>query len=440
MQEFSLEKISEDIHYGKSKSYFKEVLSSYHNENYRSAVVMLWSVAVCDVVFKLQSLIDLYGDKSAKEVLDEVTRMQEADPKSSKWEVKLIEDTHNKTNLLDTAEFANLQYLQIQRHLSAHPVLNKDRELHSPKKETVRSLMRNTLEELLIKPPFYSQHILKELLADLAESSEILNSRKKTKKYVESRYFQRTTPNVELNLFRSIWKFVFRLDNPDCNKNRTLNLYVLEILASRNKSLLHKELQGDPDYYSNIAPTGFPLAYLVHFLSNYSELYLLFNDDARLKITHCIENDAIGKIMGWFIKADLEEHAKDIEDWIQSEPSLSFSLDKFEALLKISDSEEWQNRFCKIVSSYYGKSDSYNTADSRFQESIPNFIKLFERDSLIDLAQKIENNSQCHYRNGARHDYICIKEQIDDKFGDDFKYDKYEWFSKKLDLSKLQAS
>lgn len=436
MQEFSLEKICEDIHYGKSKVYFKEVLSSYHNQNYRSAVVMLWSVAVCDVVFKLQSLIDLYGDKSAKEVLDEVTRIQVDDPRSSKWEVKLIEDTYKKTNLIDTAELANLQYLQTQRHLSAHPVLNKDRELHSPKKETVRSLMRNTLEELLVKPPFYSQHIFSELLADLDESSEILNSRKKTKTYVESRYLQRTTKAVELSLFRSIWKIVFRLDNAECNKNRLLNLYVLEILASRNKAELKNEIEGEQDYYSNVSPTGTPLAYLVYFLSEYSELYPLFNEDAHLKITHCIENDDIGKTVGWFIKPSLDEHAKDIEKWISGDEPPSFTPDQFDALLKLSDSEEWQSRFCKIVSLYYGKSGSYDQADSRYQESVPNFIKIFDRESLIYLADKIEGNSQCHDRNKARHDYVCIKNQIDEKFGDDFEYENYPWFSRKLDLEK----
>jgi hypothetical protein len=72
MQDFSLDKLSESIHYGKTKEYYREVLSSYNNGNYRSAVVMLWSVAVCDVVYKLQSLIDIYDDASAKKILGEI--------------------------------------------------------------------------------------------------------------------------------------------------------------------------------------------------------------------------------------------------------------------------------------------------------------------------------------------------------------------------------
>ena len=99
MQEFSLEKVSENIHFGKTKQYFQEVMSSYSNGNYRSTVVMLWSVTVCDIVYKLQSLIDLYDDASAKKILKELTKQQEAEPRSASWEIKLIDDVYEKTQL-----------------------------------------------------------------------------------------------------------------------------------------------------------------------------------------------------------------------------------------------------------------------------------------------------------------------------------------------------
>ena len=92
MQEFSLERITENIHYAKTKGYFQEVLSSYNNENYRSSVVMLWSVAICDIVYKLQYLIDLYDDVQAKQILQEVTNIQDKDHKSSAWELKLLDE------------------------------------------------------------------------------------------------------------------------------------------------------------------------------------------------------------------------------------------------------------------------------------------------------------------------------------------------------------
>ena len=434
MQEFSLEKMSNKIHYGKSKDYFREVLSSYHNGNYRSAVVMLWSVAVCDIVFKLQSLIDLYDDKPAKQILDEVSKIQLDDPKSSAWELKLIDDAHDKTHLLDTSEYENLRYLQKQRHLSAHPVLNKERELHSPNKETVRSLLRNTLDDLLTKPPFYTQHIFNELLTDISESREILNSRSKVKKYVESRYLNRTTKPVENNIFRSLWKIVFKTENDNCNKNRLINLQVLEVIAQKNKVDLPSNIQGDIDFYSNIANSGEPLHYLAYFLSKNDSIYPLLNEAARIKIVHCIETDPIGKTVGWFIKDNLKQHAEDIENWIESDECPVFTPDQFGFILEISDSEEWQERFCSIVSTYYGSSRSYDQADSRFQIAIPKFIKLFNRNAIKNLAQKIDNNSQCHDRSRARHDYAIINERIKELFDEDFKYDDYQWFSRKLGL------
>lgn len=434
MQEFSLEKVSEKIHYGKTQNYFKEVLSSYHNENYRSAVVMLWSVAVCDIVFKLQSLVDLYNDASAKEILDEVSDIQRNDPKSSAWELKLIDDVNDKTHLLDTLEYENLRYLQKQRHLSAHPVLNKERELHSPNKETVRSLLRNTLDDLLTKPPFYTQHILNELLADVSESSEILNSREKVRKYIDSRYFSRTTNSVELNIFRSLWKIVFKLENEQCNKNRLINLQVLEVIASKNKASLAEEIQGDIDFYSNIANSGDPLQYLTFFLSQNHEIFPIMNEAARLKIEHCIADNDVGKTVGWFVKDSLEKHAEDIEEWIKSDDRPVFTPPQFEVLLQISDSEEWQEKFCGVVSTYYGSSGNYDQADSRFQVAIPKFIKLFNKDAIKDLAQKIENNGQCHDRGRARHDYTIIKERIEELFADTFSYQDYYWFSRKLGL------
>lgn len=432
MQEFSLEKISANIHYGKTKGYFREVLSSYNNGNYRSSVVMLWSVAICDIVYKLQSLIDLYDDAAAKEILQEVSTIQDQDHKSSAWELKLIDDVYEKTYLLDTSEYEDLRYLQKQRHLSAHPVLNSDRELHSPNKETVRSLLRNTLEGVLIKPPIYTQRIMRELLEDISESSDVLNSREKVKKYIESRYLSRTTPTVEMNIFRSLWKLVFKLDNENCENNRTINLHALEVLSNRNIASIPEAIEGDQDYYSNIAPLGMPLSFLVYYLANNPQIYPLLSEDARIKVEHCINTDDVGKTMGWFIKANLNDHGEDIKTWVLSDERPSLTQSQFDALLDISDTDEWQSMFCDITTTYYTSSRSFDQADNRFEVAIPKYISLFGKESLINLAEKIDNNDQCYHRGQARSDYIVIKERIDDLFGDDFDYEDVPSFHRKI--------
>lgn len=426
--EFTIENIAEKIHNGKTKDYFTEVLSSYNNGNFRSAVVMLWSVAVCDIVYKLQNLVDLYNDVVAKRILDEITKAQTQDPKSSIWEIKLLDDVFKDTHLIDSAEYENLRFLQKQRHLSAHPVLNQLRELHSPNKETVRALLRNTLEGLLIKPPFYTQKIFNELLEDLAENSHALNSRKKVKRYLESRYLNRLTNDVELSIFKSLWKLVFRVVDEKCDKHRILNLQVLEVISKRKVANLANLIAGDKDYFSNIAPSGNPLAYLVFFIASNPSIYDLFNEDAKLKIQHCIDTDKVGKTMGWFIKTNFEKHFDDLQKWVTGPEHPVFSEGQLDVLLSISDTDEWQECFCKLISTYYAASKNFNEADERFTNAIEVYLHLFNANSLKFMLENIEPNNQTYGRGRAGKDHALIKNRFVELLGTQFDYKPYPNF------------
>jgi hypothetical protein len=390
MSEFSLESIAEKIHYGKTKKYFQEVLSSYHNGNYRSAVVMLWSVAVCDIVYKLQYLVDLYDDKTAKLILDDLEKLQEANPKSSDWEIKLVKNTFDKTKLLDSPEYANLEHLQTQRHLSAHPILkNEHRELHSPNKETVRALMRNTLEDLLIKPPFYTKKIMEELLKDIVESKAALNSPKKVKIYIENKYLNRLKPEVQIEIYKNFWKLVFKLDNEECIKNRRVNRQILEVIGYRNSERILDAIKGEKDHYSEISSREKTLDHLVIYLSKNLSIYELLNEDAKIKIEHHVQNTDKGKIFGWFLKDTLEQYCQDIISLIEGETHWDFKDTQLKFLLEISDTQEWEKSFCRIISSYYSASSNYNQADSRFQQAISPYLELFDKETIISHIQQV---------------------------------------------------
>lgn len=86
LDEYSIEQRATQIFDARTKEYFSEVLSCYSAGNYRSSVVMLWSVAVCDLLFKLQNLVDLYGDAKAKEILADIGKLQQDNERSPIWE------------------------------------------------------------------------------------------------------------------------------------------------------------------------------------------------------------------------------------------------------------------------------------------------------------------------------------------------------------------
>ena len=402
MLEFSLENLSEKIHYGKTKDYFQEVLSSYHNGNYRSAVVMLWSVAVCDIVYKLEYLVDLYEDSGAKSILDGIKESQKDNPKSPSWEFELIQHTHEHTKLLDHSEYANLVYLQQQRHLSAHPILDSDRQLHTPNKETVRALIRNTLEDLLIKPPFYTKKIIDELLVDMAEAAPALNTPQKVKRYLESRYLSKFKPEVELSIYRSFWKLVFKQEDEKCIKNRVINLQTLEVIGNRKAESILNQIKGEKDYYSHVSSIPLTLDYLVSYLSKNPKIYDLLNENAKLKIQHNVKTTNTSKICGWFVKENLEVHYKDILSLIENDLRFYFKEVELKLLFEIRDTEEWQHLFCRILSSYYCASLTYDWADSRFQQAISPYLEFFDKEAIVFLIERIEKNVLVYGRRKAK--------------------------------------
>jgi len=75
---------------------------------------------------------------------------------------------------LEAADYQHLVNLQKLRHLSAHPVLSGSHLLFSPNKETTRSLIRNALEAVLLKPPIFSKKIVGEFVFDIAAKKELL--------------------------------------------------------------------------------------------------------------------------------------------------------------------------------------------------------------------------------------------------------------------------
>src|SRR5688572_11221210 len=110
--DFSIELAHERIIDARTRRYFEEVHRSYVAGGFRSAVVMLWSVVVCDLLFKLDQLSSAFGDATAKRILGEIESLRIKSPRSPDWEAALVEAVAKHTCLLDAAELSNLRNLQ----------------------------------------------------------------------------------------------------------------------------------------------------------------------------------------------------------------------------------------------------------------------------------------------------------------------------------------
>ncbi|RKL60801.1 hypothetical protein [Acinetobacter baumannii] len=96
MIDFSIDNAIDNIKNDYSKKIFMEVYSSYTMGNYRSAIVMLWSVVVTDLVLKLQDLDSKYNDIKAINILKDIKKELDDNPISSQWENEIIKKFHEQ--------------------------------------------------------------------------------------------------------------------------------------------------------------------------------------------------------------------------------------------------------------------------------------------------------------------------------------------------------
>lgn len=427
--EFSLENLKQKISSANTAEYFEEVYSSYIHGNYRSAVVMLWSVVILDLIQKLQTLEDAYGDPVATNILNSINDLKNANSKSSAWELDLVKEVCERTDLIDFNEFKTIEYLQQQRHLSAHPVLEQTTRLYVPNKDTARALIRNSLEIILIKPPVYTKKILSSLLTDLDENKAIFASIDQLKKYVKTKYLERMSLESKLKVFETMWKLVMHLDDPDCNKNRGVNLRFISILALEITPSIEDQVRRRPSYYSKLKNESKFTMPLTIFLSRVPSIYKLLESSTQLIINKSIEDSISLQIISYFDKSSLEEHYDSLDALLKAKnQSHSVPHTIWKILLEASDSIEMEERFACTISLYYNESINFDVADNAFG-NVLRYVDKFSIKAFEYLLEGAEKNNQTYRRSRANEDYSKIKEKILE-LEKDFDFSRYSRFNK----------
>jgi hypothetical protein len=432
IDEYSIEVRAAGIYDARTREYFAEVRGGYEAGNYRSAVVMLWSVAVCDLIFKLESLKDLYSDKAADDILGEISKIQEEADRSSAWEKKLLDLVFARTNLLDAADFENLSHLQRQRHLSAHPVINSGSELHRPNRETARALIRNTLDGVLTKAPILSKKVFEQLVADLEENTEVFVDDQMLKTFLAGKYFSKLTPQVGSDVFRSLWRIVFGVDDERCSKNRDINFRALRLLFSTDPARFVDVVSVASEFFSKLAKDPDAMPYLVRLLAAEPRLYAPITDPSKVLIRAALDGSVDLRFLGWFQAENMEAHAKSIEDWIPEERFFSVSADTWEMLRDASDSDEWTRRVVGLAISHYATSANYDTADQRFSTAITPLLGDFRYQDCITLIERIQENDQTYGRGRAYSDHRRLRARTTE-LDATFNPAAYDRFNRHLD-------
>ena len=418
MNDYSIELSSEEIFDSRSKRNFSEVYGCYAIGHHRSAIVMLWSVVVTDILFKLEYLANLYSDQPAKDIIASVTASQKQNPRSSEWELTLVRDVQSKTELLDTSELTQLEQLQQLRHLSAHPVITQGDLLFTPNKETVRANIRNSLDAVLTKPPILGRKVFDHFTEDIAQLSQQSPDYSQISSYIDSKYLRQIMIQTIGRIFRSLWRVTFKSADAMAEENREINEQVLEVLFAKHTSYLSKEISDNPNYFSEISAEDDTLHIMSLFLSKNPGVYRLLTPAATVPIESHANLTADNFANCWFIGDSPLAHLTDLASRLNNGEKIS--NDTMSSLCQSLASTEALSLIFHCGIDLYFNSGSFNSADSIFYSLIKPCLNYYTRECFEEFLKNCSNsrNSQVFGRTRVGRDHKVVETAIARRFPD----------------------
>ncbi|OMF01214.1 hypothetical protein BK124_00615 [Paenibacillus amylolyticus] len=437
---------TKEIHHRKTAEYFAEVHSSYKNQNFRSAVVTLYSVVMADLIYKLQESFDIYEDNTAESILNEIRDKQQRNPSSSEWEQYLIDSIINRTKLLESHDGENLKHLRKHRHLCAHPVLDQADVLFSPNDETVLAHIKNMIEGVISKGALLKSNIFVDMVTSLENDKKYLTSEPVLSRYVESKYLKHFSFELEKKVFKSLWRVVFKLDDDSCERNRDINFKVLKIMMDRNTENLKSLISEEPVYFSQINDDSKIISYISRFLFNYSDVFSKLEAHAQELLRSHTLTDESKIIKAYYLSKTAPDHFKHLSkryhhiEYNQfgakySIVNHSFRKEDIVALKEIAKRTQSFYDFYSLMIEHYSYSTNFDTASSIFDECITPFLEKFDENLMLQLLDGFNKNDQIYtsFRRFAKYESKMIKKHADLVLVKDFDYKQYPNFNFFLD-------
>ena len=417
----------DNIYFPKTREYFKEVISSYSVGNYRSATVMLYSIAICDILFKLQELKDMFNDTVAEKILKDVEKSRNSKSNGSKsaWEKTLVDKVYKDTDLLDLEAYTNLNHLYDYRNFSAHPALTETYELISPSQEITIANIKNILKDILIKPPIFIKNIVDTLTEDLKEKSKLyINEDEKFKLYLKNKYISKMSESMKLKTMRAFWKFCFlNPEDENCINNLSVNRKALGILIDSFPEEASKYIKENSQYFSVCIDNNCRINLLL-LLSEYPYIYDVLNEEVKHSIENLLEEKKELKSICWFKFKKLKQHL----DYLKTNKNLNLGKIIIEKIKKYYFNLGEETILIDFFIWYYGQSSCFDYADDRFKNMIEPFLNKMSCLQFKELIKVTNENSQIYNRNLAYNSNNEIMKYAKNILDDDFVYEEYKNF------------
>lgn len=388
----------------KTRELFKEVLSAYVIENYRSAIVMLYSVTICDLYYKLIDLRDVYEDKAATEILTEASKLSD-DATRKTWERSLIAKIQEKTSLLSQESRAAIEHLHQLRNFSAHPTFNPSTyELLVPSKEETVACMKEMLHHVLLQPCYFGRNVIDTMLEDLDRFRDSFDQGyEQWKEFLVRKYYSHVLPGRIAPWFASLWSLCFKKpDDEKSNRNRKQLGFAVRALLDCHKQESVAALIREPDRYG-IDPSIATVLSAINLLTFHSDLYKHLNEETKSVIRTASRNDVNMMALAFFLSPSLSKHMTMLDEKMEwPRPGKSpISPKVAERLFAIASDCGSGSLILDHYVSWYACSRNFDMANERFDIFVAPFLSDMEKHHFEKLLTETNQNFQIYGRGNS---------------------------------------
>ncbi len=420
--------LSERIVDSTIKEYFEEVMNSFYAKSYRSAIVMLYSISICDIVYKLTELNTTYKNKAAGAILTSIEKTQSDNEFSSMWEEQLINECFQKKIIVDIVLKDQIESLRKLRNLCAHPILKEEKSLHKPNRETTLGFIVTIVDEL------FSKSVLSYAFNDVFDRfSNDLDQRKwdmsfdDINNYVNKAYFDKINNfEVEYKFYKKLWIFVFEKTDTKCEENRMVNTNILELLYSKYVGEINNRMKQDEDQFflqHTSLSTDTSLKCFIYF-ANRNNIFNHLSKDLRVVLRNKISSSEYAQI-AIFLYDDIRKHYQDIYTTVAGEITHLFDI----AELRMN-----RGFALDFLINLYGKSEYFDDADFFYNKYISCYLNEFSLSQLERLIIVSNDNGQIYGRRKGKDSNTQIGQRMKE-INNDFNFTKYNNFLINSNLS-----
>jgi len=371
----------------RSRVYLSDALKAYRAGALRPAVTAIWVTVAFDLISKYRELAGL-GDAEARTFVEGWDRARNATnvQQLTRLERELLKHAANRLQLFEPIGLRDLQRLQSDRHLCAHPAYSTEAELFQPSAELVRLHFVNAIELVLSQRPVQGRTILSEFDRDVV-SPGFPTDPVQIADYLEQRYFARTRPSLISNFGSVLAKALLRNDPADWIPVKDKLECCLSCIHDRRQGewatvetdIVRFINELDPDLSLNA----------LRLLTRFPGILARIDAPTITVIQQCISNfdPDVSSDFSMFRAITIEQFRPALLALMED-----FDEDHFVNVIRSSPNLE----FWPAALGRYSASGSFRGAEGNFRQCISPFEQIVGEEELAALLEVIPQNNQIY--------------------------------------------